>query len=153
MKYLPIGLDVRGRPCIVAGGGEVGTRKVLNLLRAGAQVTVVSPEATSELVRRAAGGEIHWVREEYREHLLDGAFLAVAATDDEGLNASLVEAAGRRGILSCDASSAERSQVIFGALHEKDGVTVAVFTDGRDPSLAQRARDRIRELDEGGEGR
>jgi len=64
------------------------------------------------------------------------------------LNASLVEAAGRRGVLVCDASSAERSQVIFGALHQGDGFTVAVFTDGRDPSLARNTRDRIRALEE-----
>jgi siroheme synthase-like protein len=153
MKYLPIGLDVRGRPCVVVGGGDIGTRKVLNLLRAGARVTLISPEATDELVRRAEVGELVWLPEEYHEGLLHGAFLAVAATDDEGLNASLVEAAGRRGILVCDASSAERSQVIFGALHEGEGVTVAVFTDGRDPSLARKTRDRIRALDEGGEAR
>ena len=145
MKYLPIGLDVRDRPCLVVGGGEVGTRKVLTLLRAGARVTLVSPEATPTLREKEAGGELLWIRESFREDHLDGAFLAVAATDDEGLNSSLVEAAGRLRILVCDASSAERSQVIFGALHEGEEVTVAVFTDGRDPSLARKTRDRIRD--------
>ena len=145
MRYLPIGLDLRDRACLVVGGGEVGTRKVLTLLKAGARVTLVSPRATPTLEEKAGDAELLWVREPFREEHLDGAFLAVAATDDEALNSSLVEAARRRGTLICDASSAERSQVIFGALHEGDGVTVAVFTDGRDPSLARKTRDRIRE--------
>ena len=52
MKYLPVGLDVRGRICIVVGGGHIGTRKAVNLLRAGAEVTVVSPE------RHGRGGKL-----------------------------------------------------------------------------------------------
>ncbi len=145
MRYLPVGLDVRERLCVVVGGGAVGTRKVRNLLRAGARVTLVSPLATEELAARATGGEIRWLEEPYREDHLHGAFLAVAATPDQALNASLADAARRLGALVCDASSAERSQVIFGALHEGEGVTVAVFTDGRDPSLARETRDRIKE--------
>jgi siroheme synthase (precorrin-2 oxidase/ferrochelatase) len=51
-------------------------------------------------------------------------------------------------VLVCDASSASRSEVIFGALHHGAGVTLAVFTDGRDPSLARNTRDRIATLRE-----
>ena len=148
MKYLPIGLNVHGRICIVVGGGQVGTRKATTLLRAGAAVTIVSPEATEEIGRLAGAGQLRWRKEEYRESDLDGSFLAVAATDDKGLNSRLVQDARERGVLVCDASSASRSEVIFGALHHSDGVTLAVFTDGRDPSLARKTRDRIAALGE-----
>jgi siroheme synthase (precorrin-2 oxidase/ferrochelatase) len=70
----------------------------------------------------------------------------IAATDDEGLNASIVEAAERQGALACDASSAERSQVIFGALLGVQDATVAVFTDGHDPAAARALRNRIGNL-------
>ncbi len=83
------------------------------------------------------------MKETFREEHLGGAFLVIAATDDEAQNAAIVRGAGKRGALVCDASSAERSQVIFGALLEGDDVTVAVFTDGRDPALARKTRDRI----------
>jgi siroheme synthase-like protein len=143
MRFLPVGLDVRGRTCLVVGGGTVGTRKVVNLLRAGATVVMASPQATQELERLAASGELRWIREPFRNDHLHGVFLAVAATDDDALNAQVAQEALRRGTLVCDASSAERSQVIFGALHRGDGFTVAVFTDGRDPSRAREIRDRI----------
>jgi siroheme synthase-like protein len=75
-----------------------------------------------------------------------GCFLAVAATDDDALNAAVVQAAVQNGVLVCDASSAKRSQVIFGALLEGDDVTIAVFTGGRDPAEARRTRDQIADL-------
>ena len=143
MKYLPVGLDIRGRECLVVGGGAVGTRKVRNLLQAGGRVTLVSPDATPELARMAASGDMRWMKEGYRESHLHGAFLAVVATDDEGVNPRVAEDAKRLGILVCDASSRERSQLIFGALHQDEGITVAVFTDGESPSLARTTRDRI----------
>ena len=143
MKYLPVGLDIRGRECLVVGGGTIGLRKVRNLLEAGGRVTLVSPEATGELAEMASSGEILWENEPYREGHLHGVFLAVVATDDEGVNPRVVEDAKRLGILVCDASSRERSQLIFGALHQDEGVIVAVFTDGEDPSRAKKTRDRI----------
>ena len=146
MRYLPIGLDLRGRICIVVGGGRVGARKTGTLIQAGARVTVVSPEATQEVWDLADQGAVLWERREYQSRDLDGAFLAVAATDDQATNARVVQDAGERGILICDSSSASRSQVIFGAVHRRDPVTVAVFTEGKDPSLARRTRDRIRDL-------
>jgi precorrin-2 dehydrogenase/sirohydrochlorin ferrochelatase len=146
LRYLPVGLDVRGRLCVIAGGGDVGTRKALTLLRAGASVTVISPAVTGEIARQIEAGRLRWLEGDARiEHLRD-AFLVIAATDDDSVNAEIVRAAVDQGSLVCDASSAERSQVIFGALLTREGVTVSVFTDGRDPSLARRTRDRIADL-------
>lgn len=146
LRFLPVGLDVRGRSCLVVGGGSVGTRKALTLQRAGADVTVVSPAVTPELAQRIEAGPLRWVKAPFRPEHLAGAFLVVAATDDEALNESVVRAAARGGALVCDASSAERSGVIFGALLQRDELTVAVFTDGRDPARARQARDRIAAL-------
>ena len=143
LRFLPIGLDVRGRSCLVVGGGDVGTRKALTLARAGANVTVVSPAVTPELAEQIEAGRAKWVHEPYREEHLGGAFLVVAATDDGALNAAVVRLASEHGALVCDASSGERSQVIFGALLEAEDATIAVFTGGRDPARARRTRDQI----------
>jgi siroheme synthase-like protein len=146
MKYLPIGLNVRDKKCVVVGGGRIGTRKVETLLGAGGAVHVISPAASPRIEELADSGKITWSRETFTPHDLDGALLAVAATDDEGLNARLVEVGREMGVLTCDASSAERSELIFGALHHGDGLTIAVFTDGEDPSRSRATRDRIAAL-------
>jgi len=145
-RFLPVGLDVRGRNCVVVGGGSIGTRKTDTLLQAGAAVTVVSPTVTEELADWIEAGRVRWVSSSFREKHLRDAFLVVAATDDEALNATVVRHAGGRGALVCDASSADRSAVIFGALLQRDEVTIAVFTGGRDPARARTTRDKIAEL-------
>jgi siroheme synthase-like protein len=146
MRFLPVGLDVQSRDCLVVGGGSVGTRKAITLARAGAVVTVVSPAVTDELAEKFNAGAIRWVQDSFREEHAGGAFLVVAATDSDERNAAIVRAAVQNHALACDASSVERSQVIFGALLQNEGITVAVFTGGRDPALARQARDRIRDL-------
>jgi len=151
MRFLPVGLDVQGKSCVVVGGGSVGSRKVTNLRRAGAVVTVVSPAVSDELAGQIDSGQIAWVQEAFGEKHVGGAFLVVAATDDDALNAAVVQAAVSEGALACDASSAERSQLIFGALLEDGDVTIAVFTGGRDPARARHIRDRLADLT-GGKG-
>ncbi|MGW8265646.1 MAG: precorrin-2 dehydrogenase/sirohydrochlorin ferrochelatase family protein [Longimicrobiales bacterium] len=143
MKYLPLGLNVQGKKCVVVGGGKIGTRKVENLLRAGAAVHLVAPEASERARELAERGRITWIREAAGARHFDGALLAVAATDDVEENARLTKTAKGLGVLICDASSAERSEIIFGALHVAEGLTIAVFTDGEDPTRARATRDGI----------
>ncbi len=143
LRFLPVGLNLQAKNCLVVGGGTVGARKALTLTRAGARVTVVSPAINGELEPEVQAGRIQWRKAVFRQEHLAGVFLAVAATDDQAVNAAVVRAAGRHGALVCDASSAQRSQVIFGALLEGSGFTAAVFTAGRDPALARQVRDQI----------
>ncbi|MFX5374029.1 NAD(P)-dependent oxidoreductase, partial [Acinetobacter baumannii] len=49
MHTLPLGFRLDGEPCLVVGGGEIASRKVALLLRAGARVTVVAPEVLPAL--------------------------------------------------------------------------------------------------------
>jgi siroheme synthase-like protein len=146
LRFLPVGLDLRDRPCVVVGGGAVGARKAATLARAGAAVTVVAPRVVDPVARDAAAGRVRWLREPFREEHLTGAFLVVAATDDPALNTRITRVAQRRGALACDASSAGDSPVIFGALLERNDATIAVFTDGRAPARARDTRDAIATL-------
>lgn len=127
----------------MVGGGSIGTRKVMTLLKAGADVTVVSPAITAALEAEVDAGRVHWIKGEYEADHLKGAFLVVAAASDGAVNSSVAGQAVQGGVLVCDASSADRSELIFGALLEAGEVTAAFFSDGRDPALARRARDEV----------
>src|SRR5690348_12085131 len=79
-------LRLKGRRCVVVGGGDVGLEKVEGLLACDGDVTVVAPEAHPELVQLALEGSIAWERREYRPEDLDGALIAIAATADTDVN-------------------------------------------------------------------
>ncbi|MBM4082704.1 MAG: NAD(P)-dependent oxidoreductase, partial [Planctomycetes bacterium] len=95
-KYYPILLDVRGRKCVVVGGGEVARRKARSLRDAGARVTVVSPQFCRGL--RSERG-VKLVKQRYGSAALADALLVVAATDNPETNRQVAADAATRGTL------------------------------------------------------
>ena len=71
-RYYPVYLDLRGRACVIVGGGEVAERKIQGLLECGAGVTVISPEVTPSIQDSASRGELKWHAREYVEGDLRG---------------------------------------------------------------------------------
>lgn len=145
-RFFSLGIDMKGRRCLVVGAGSVGSRKIAKLIDAEAEVTAVSPEASASVREWAAAKRLRWEERCYREADLDGRFLVVAATPDASLNAAIGREAAARGILCCVASSAEQSTAIFPAVVNGDSVNVAVHTDGLDCRRAKRIRDLIGKL-------
>ena len=99
MRYYPVYLDLRERPCVIVGGGQVAERKALSLLEAGADVTVVSPTLTRKLQDLSLSGKISHTSKKIRRHRTSpAAFLVIAATDSSGSEQrdrqALQEAAG-----------------------------------------------------------
>jgi precorrin-2 dehydrogenase / sirohydrochlorin ferrochelatase len=141
-RYYMACLDLRGRRCVVVGGGRVALDKTLGLLEAGAAVTVVAPELLPDLGRLA----VHRQPERYRTAHLDGAFLAIAATGERTVDEQVSRDAEQRGLLCNVADVPELCNFILPAIFRRDPITVAVSTGGASPALAKRLRDRIGEL-------
>src|SRR6476619_7301307 len=91
----PVGLRLAGRRVVVVGGGRVALRRVSRLLDAGADVWLVSAEAGAALAGYAAAGRLRWERRGYEPGDLDGAWLALACTDDPAVNAAVAAEAER----------------------------------------------------------
>src|SRR5207302_11032502 len=76
-------LRLRGRRCLVVGGGEIGLEKVEGLLACDGEVTLIAPEAVPELEELAREGSIAWERREDAGAAdLEGTFMVIASTDD-----------------------------------------------------------------------
>jgi len=150
MKYYPVNLNIKGRLCVVIGGGPVAERKVKNLLRCGGRVRVVSPDLTDRLSKWASQGKLDYTRSEYRASHLKGAFLVYAATSDRKVNAEIARDAARRRLLVNVADSAKDSTFILPAVFRKGEVSIAVSTNGLSPAKSVGIRDRIKELIENG---
>ena len=133
--YFAAFLDLRGRRCLVVGGGEIGERKARALLACGAQVTVVSPTATRGLAALALEGRIVERRRSFRRADLRGCALVVAATGDPAVDDAV---ATRDRPESCD--------FILPSVLRRGELQIAVSTGGRSPALAREIRRRLEPL-------
>ncbi len=132
---LPVNLNVRGRLCVIVGGGPVANRKCRKFLAHGARVRVVSPEFS--------GGDGAWAfadidRQErpYGKDALVGAFLAIAATDDPEVNRQVLSDAAEMGILAQRTDEPRGGDFSFPATLRRGNFTVSFATDGISPALA-----------------
>lgn len=145
MKYYPILLDVRDRPCLVIGGGRVGERKALSLLEAGADVTAVSPALTPKLAELASSGKVRHLGKTFDEQDLAGAFLVIAATDSAEVNSLVARLCRRKGILVNVASPPDESCFLVPSTVERGDLLIAVSTGGASPALSKKIRREIEE--------
>jgi uroporphyrin-III C-methyltransferase / precorrin-2 dehydrogenase / sirohydrochlorin ferrochelatase len=127
----PVFLDLTGKRAVVVGGGPVARAKVEGLLAAGARVTVVAPEIVPELT--ASGAEL--IRRPFEPADLDGAWWVVAAATPE-VNRLVREAGDVRHVFVNAVDDPEHASAYLGAVLRRDGVVVAISTDGRAPALA-----------------
>ena len=146
MKYYPINLNIKGKRCVVIGGGRVAERKVKNLLHCGARVRVVSPDLTKQLSKWVSQGRIDYIQREYRTSHLKRAFLVYAATSNRKVNAEIARDAAEQRLLVNVADAARESTFILPAVLRKRGIFIAVSTNGLSPAKAVRIRDRLKTL-------
>jgi len=143
MKYYPAFLDLRGRPCLVVGGGPVAERKAIALFDAGADISVVSPDITPHLRDLADKGKITHHAKSFSEHDLAGMFLAVAATDVVAVNDAVAHACRTNGVLVNVATSPDEGTFIVPSVVERGDLLIAISTCGDSPALARRVREEL----------
>jgi uroporphyrin-III C-methyltransferase/precorrin-2 dehydrogenase/sirohydrochlorin ferrochelatase len=136
-------INLQGARVVVVGGGRVAERKIRGLLAADARVTVVSPEATSQVRAWAEEGRLTWLRRPYQSGDLADARLAFAATDVRAVNALVAQDAAGQGVWCNVADVPAEGAFHVPAVYRGEGIVVAVSTAGQDPRRAQRIRDRI----------
>ncbi|HUV51178.1 MAG TPA: bifunctional precorrin-2 dehydrogenase/sirohydrochlorin ferrochelatase [Anaerolineae bacterium] len=140
MRYYPVSLDILNRKCLVAGGGPVGTRKVLTLLDCGAKVTLVSPDATEKLLELVDNGLIRWEKRSYLASDLDGTFLVIGATNDEELNRQISADAEKLNMLCNIADRPEVCNFILPSIVNRGDLVISISTSGKSPAFAKKLR-------------
>ena len=141
--YYPVFLNLKGRLCVVIGGGEVAERKVKGLLECEARVRIISPEVTPWLRDVAGQGEVDWLPREYREGDLKGAFLAIASTDRQPVNEAVAAEAAREKVVLNVVDNTPLCTFIAPSVVTRGDVTVAISTGGASPALARKLRESL----------
>ena len=138
----PAFLNLHGRRVVVVGGGSVAAAKIAALVEAGARVTVVAPEIRAEIDRAEIEAGIEIVPREFRASDLDGAWWVVAAAPP-AVNRAVQAAAEERRIFVNAVDDPQHATAYLGGVVRRDGVTVAISTDGRAPALAGLLREAL----------
>lgn len=146
MQYLPVCLQLQGAPVVLVGGGTVATRKARLLLRAGASLTVVSPEITPELEALLAEHGGNWQQSSYRETDLHGRTLVVAATPHRSVNEQVHRDARALNLPVNVVDSPDLCTFIFPSIVDRDPLLIAISSSGRSPVLGRLLRRKIEAL-------
>jgi len=136
LTYMPISLTMKGRTCLVVGGGTVALRKVETLLDYDADITVIAPEVEDKLKSFAERGKIKMEQRPYRSPEAGAFQLVVSACDDMAVNRRVHDDAHGAGVLVNVADQPALCDFIFPAVLRRDCLTTAISTDGQAPFMS-----------------
>ncbi len=121
----PLFVDMTGRRCLVVGSGKIGLRRADVLLRYGAHVTLVAPDA-------AQLDGVTCIRRAFVPSDVNGMFFVTAATNDRAVNREISALCAQQNIFVSTADAPEESSVFFPAVRAAGGLSAGVVSDGTD---------------------
>ncbi len=142
-SLFPMFLKLEGRQCLVIGAGKVGEPKIGSLLETGARVRVVALAASPAVREWARAGKIDLELCAFSPEDLDGAFVAIVATNSRSLNERVYHEAQRRGVLCNVVDVPDLCDFFYPAVVRRGDLQIAVSTSGQSPSLAQKIRQQL----------
>lgn len=141
--YYPVFLNLKGKKAIVIGGGRVAERKILALLKTGADISVISPQITRRIQSEKQKGKIQHLCRQYRKGDLKRAFLVIAATDSPDINEKIFQDA------SCLVNVVDTPGLcnfIVPSVIKRGPLTIAISTSGVSPALSRSIRRELEKI-------
>ncbi|EKM3680843.1 siroheme synthase [Vibrio alginolyticus] len=147
MRYFPLFLDLINKPVLVVGGGEVASRKVEALLKAGADVTIVSPTLVDFLSKLASEHQLRWVQRFYSSDIVTKSFVQVwATTDNPELNHQVYKDAKELGILVNVVDDKPYCDFITPSMINRGRIQIAISSGGASPVLIRNIREKLESI-------
>ena len=143
MDHLPIFCQLRDRPCLLVGGGDVAERKARLLMESGARLTVNALQFAPQFEAWAKEGMLTLAHGPFNETLLDPCWLAIAATDDDAVNQQVSDAAEARRIFCNVVDAPKQASFIMPSIIDRSPLMVAVSSGGTSPVLARLLREKL----------
>jgi len=138
---LPLFLNLTGRLVALVGGGPVAAGKLRQLVAAGARVQVIAPDICAAIAgRRHANVEL--IRREFVPSDLDEVWLVVAAATPD-VNREVASAAENRRVFVNAVDDPANASAFLSGVVRRDGVTIAISTNGEAPALTALVREAV----------
>lgn len=143
MNYLPIFIDIKQKPCLVVGGGDIALRKINLLLKADAAVTCVSKECCDGIEELIKNNQITYVEKSFEASDINRQVLIVSATDDSTLNMHVSELAKAANIPVNVVDSPDLCSFIMPSIVDRSPIVIAISSAGKAPVLARLIRAKL----------
>lgn len=144
MRYFPLFMDLENKPVLVVGGGEVASRKIEAVLKAGAKVTIVSPTLVEELQEWVNEGRCYWIKNFYSSELMDGHYVQVwATTNNPSLNHQVYRDAKQRNLLVNVVDDKPYCDFITPSMITRGRIQIAISSGGASPVLIRNVRESL----------
>ena len=155
MKYFPFFLQLDQLPCLIVGGGSVAERKLDLLIKAKADITVISLEFSDYILDLAKTHNIRCIKKEYSNKILEENKynFVISATNDVSLNERVAKDCKKYNIIVNVVDQPEICDFIFPSILERGDITVAVSTGGASPVLARVLRTKLETMVPGSYGK
>ena len=138
MKFLPVNLNIENKLSVVIGGGSVGARKIVNLLKYNSKIRVISKEFNEKILKHKDKLEI--ISGDYKKKHIENAFLVFICTDDKDLNLKIYNDAKAVKCLVNIVTHPELCDFTIPSVIERGSLKITVSTDGKSPALSKLIR-------------
>lgn len=146
MDYFPVFLDIKNKPCLVVGAGNIAARKIESLAKAGASVKVIALEICSAVQSLAVEFKIEFEQRDFIDTDIDGMFLVISATDNSSLNKRISEIAQAKQIPVNVVDDTDLCSFITPSTIERNPIQIAISTGGSSPVLARHIRTKLESI-------
>ncbi len=143
MKYYPAFINLKNKKVVVVGGGRVAERKSLSLIKAGADVIVISPAVTTRIAKLEVSGTLTHIKRKYKKGDLKGAFIVIAGTSSEETNKTISQDAA---LLTNVIDVPSEGNFIVPSLIRRGPLTIAISTEGASPAISKAIRREMEKL-------
>ncbi|VUD68798.1 Siroheme synthase [Thalassocella blandensis] len=143
MDYLPLFFDLKGKDCLLVGGGTIATRKARLLNKAGAIIHVVAPEVEPELQLLVQQSKGHIVHQFYDASFLNGKSLVISATDERDINQQVAKDCHQRRLPVNVVDNPDLCSVIMPAIVDRSPLVIGIASGGEAPVLARKIRTQL----------
>lgn len=146
MEYLPIFVDIKSKPVLVLGGGNIAARKISLLICAGAQIKIVAKKICSKLKKKPFKGKILWLGKNFETYMLDNVFLVIIATNNDKLNIKILQYAEKYNILANVVDNKLYCSFIFPSIVNRNPIVIGISSGGTSPVLIRILREKFESI-------
>ena len=140
--FFPMMIDMKGKKILIAGGGNVASRRADTLIRCGAEVIAVSPKFCDDFPKTAK----RIIRCFRPEDLDTDLSLVIAATNSRDINRLIHDIAKSKSIPVNVADCQSECDFFFPSMINSGSTAVSVCTAGVSPSLTRHLSERLRKV-------